>query len=48
MDKIFCKTYDPFQPTKIFLGEGIKKIYLGQKVNERDRKKLARLLRRST
>ena len=35
------------QPTKIFLGEGIKKIYLGQKVNERDRKKLARLLRRS-
>jgi len=33
------------QPSKIFIGSGDKKIYIGQKVNEDDRKKLAELFK---
>ena len=33
------------QPLKIFIGSGKKKIYIGQKVNEDDRKKLAKIFK---
>jgi len=33
------------QPSKIFIGSGDKKIYIGQKVNEDDRKKLTELFK---
>jgi uncharacterized membrane protein len=33
------------QPSKIFIGTGDKRIYIGQKINEDDRKKLAELFK---
>jgi len=33
------------QPLKIFIGSGKKKIYIGQKVNEDDRKKLVKIFK---